>query len=243
MKVELLRLSRIVNRVKNYESIIDERSMGFAEECNNENNYTTDNYGCLDSAQNTDDANIDDPDATRVHEDYDNEKSVYTDESALKVHVESSKEGNMDNDYSEEACGFQTTSTDYGNSVGVKGQYDNEKTDSSKEELDSYDIESDSVDLDDSLDDDIYVPQNISFRKFLSKMKKLKPLAQMAENKFVQEISQTSINLHKSLMLSNNLKYYTDVAESFNYNEPDIRKLRRKLKYDYRYRFYERINE
>ena len=95
----------------------------------------------------------------------------------------------------------------------------------------------------DSLDDDIYVPKNISFRKFLSKMKKLKPLTRMAETKFFQEITQTSINLHKCLMLSNNLKYYTHVADSFNYNEPDVRKLKRKLKYDYRYRFYEKINE
>jgi len=56
------------------------------------------------------------------------------------------------------------------------------------------------------LDDDIYVPEFISFRKFLSKMKKLKPLVQLAENKFVHEITQDSINLRKCLMIAKNLK-------------------------------------
>jgi len=242
-----------------YESNIDGRSMGFDKEYNGENNDTTDNYGPFNSPQKPENANVDDPNAISVHdnetrvatEDFTNDMGyenpihdlsytsqtvtdishnkeyASTDESALKAHVESSNERNINIDYSGEAWGFQTTSTDYEISVGVKGQYDNEQNNSSDEESDSYDIESDSVDLDDSL----------------SKMKKLKPLAQMAENKFVQEISQTSINLHKCLMLSNNLKYYTHVADSFNYNEPDVRKLKKKLKYDYRYRFYERINE
>ena len=81
---------------------------------------------------------------------------------------------------------------------------------------------------------DVCISNSISYYEYTEKLKKLRGLAKISGQKLTQEMKKKQkkkkINIHKVVLLSNSLKYYTEKANLFRANQRDVESIERRLK-------------